>query len=346
MTIRREMNKQRRNKIFLMGGICRNTGPANVNRNLIMVDSSIWYQKSRNRLIRLGETAIKFLFSNTIVFSAYMRMPIVRLAKLLGKKTVYLMHGYLKFENDVNQQNLSESILKEEDEVLRSVDLVLCVSETYMKWFRQFYPKLFNIHFLHNGIDYVHSALHNGEKRVPNSIAVAGADRPIKNNDIVCKAAEKLPQMGILNPKVNVFGKMIHNEENIFSESSCFLNRGLLGNEEFLKELKKIQLFVVNSTIESFGLVVGEALSCGCSLLISENVGFNDLLELTEVDIIHNVYDTKEISEKMAYLLRHPNNERLVASVDWDHYSKKNAALRLHQICDKLISGEDYSKVR
>lgn len=340
------MNKENRSKIFLMGGINRNTGPANVNRNLITADRSIWYQKSRKRLVRFLETAIKFLLSDTIVFSAYVRVFAVRLAKLLKKKTVYLMHGYIKYENEINQLNVSEEILKEEDAVLRSVDLILCVSETHMKWFKQFYPQLSNIHFLHNGIDCMSPDLASISERLPNTIAVAGADRLIKNNDEVCKAVEKLQQTGKKKLTLYVFGKMNHNESNLFEKYSCCIYRGLLSNEDFLEELKKIQLFVVNSTIESFGLVVGEALSCGCSLLISENVGFCDLLDLTEADVIHDVHDVNEISEKMMYLLKNPNNRRLAASVNWEHYSKKNVALRLHQICDKLLAGEDYSKIR
>ena len=336
----------KKNKIFLMGGIYRNTGPANVNRNLITADTSIWYQKSRNRLVRICETVIKILLSDTIVFSAYIRKSIVHLANFLGKKTVYLMHGYVKFENEVNQLNVSEKILQEEDEVLRSVDLVLCVSETYMRWFHQNYPELTNIHFLHNGIERVPTVSGYISERMPDTIAVAGADRYIKNNDVVCEAVEKLPQLGILNPAVHVFGKITRGVKNIFEKYPHTIYRGLLCNENFLKELQKIQLFVVNSTVESFGLVVGEALSCGCSLLISENVGFSDLLKLTEADVIHDIHDTKEISEKIAYLLKHPNNERLVASIDWEHYSKKNVALRLHEICDKLHNGEEYSRIR
>ena len=116
------MNKKSRNKIFLMGGIYRNTGPANVNRNLITADRSIWYQKSHNRLARFIETAIKFLLSDTIVFSAYVRVFAVRLAKLLKKKTVYLMHGYMKYENEINQQNVPEEILKAMNMDIASID--------------------------------------------------------------------------------------------------------------------------------------------------------------------------------------------------------------------------------
>ena len=342
------MNKENRSKIFLMGGINRNTGPANVNRNLITADRSIWYQKSRKRLVRFLETAIKFLLSDTIVFSAYVRVFAVRLAKLLKKKTVYLMHGYIKYENEINQLNVPEEILKEEDAVfanrvrtglLITLGVYMVLSGSVFVFAEQLLRMM--------AADFrILEASVSISERLPNTIAVAGADRLIKNNDEVCKAVEKLQQTGKKKLTLYVFGKMNHNESNLFEKYSCCIYRGLLSNEDFLEELKKIQLFVVNSTIESFGLVVGEALSCGCSLLISENVGFCDLLDLTEADVIHDVHDVNEISEKMMYLLKNPNNRRLAASVNWEHYSKKNVALRLHQICDKLLAGEDYSKIR
>lgn len=334
------------NKILLLGSVYRNTGPSNVNRNLVLADDSIWYQKSRNRFVRILETAIKFALADTIVFSAYVRMPMVRLAKRLKKKTVYIMHGYIKYENMVNGLNLPESELIEEDQVIHGVDLILCVSETYKKWFQQQCPDIKNVHFLHNGIDLPTIISHDVTERLQNSIAVAGGNRSIKNNEVVCAAAEQLESFGVINPSVYVYGR---NEKNInkpFAEFPHTVYKGLLPNTQFLEELKKIQLFVINSTVESFALVAGEALASGCSLLISETVGFADLLDLTEADVIHDTQDSNEIAEKIAYLLQNPNHERLAASVEFEHYSKANAAARLHRICDALLAGENYESIR
>lgn len=334
------------NKILLLGGIYRNTGPANVNRNLVSADDSIWYQKSRNRILRILETAIKFALADTIVFSAYVRMPMVRLAKRLKKKTVYIMHGYIKYENMVNGLNLPDSDLIEEDQVIRGVDLILCVSETHKKWFQQQCPDIKNVHFLHNGIDFLPSTSETTADRLPNSIAVAGGDRKIKNNDVVCAAVEKLAQEGMVEPKLYVYGKMQEDEKNPFRDFSHTVSKGLLPNACFVEELKKIQLFVINSTVESFALVAGEALAAGCSLLLSDTVGFTDLLDLTEADIIYDTQNVCEIAEKIAYLLEHPNNRRLVASLDSKHYSKECAAFRLHEICNALLAGKDYKHIR
>lgn len=334
------------NKILLLGGIYRNTGPANVNRNLVLADESIWYQKSRNRVFRILETAIKFALADTIVFSAYVRMPMVRLAKRLKKKTVYIMHGYIKYENMVNGLNLPESELLEEDQVIRGVDLILCVSETHKKWFQQQCPDIRNVHFLHNGIDLPDIISHDTTERLQNSIAVAGGNRSIKNNDVVCAAVEQLPQYGVSEPSLYVYGRNEKNIEEPFAEFSRTIYKGLLPNAQFLEELKKIQLFVINSTVESFALVAGEALTCGCSLLVSEKVGFVDLLDLTEADVIHDTQDPHEIAEKIAYLLKNPNHERLATSVDFEHYSKANAAVRLHRICDALLAEESYENIR
>ena len=70
------------------------------------------------------------------------------------------------------------------------------------------------------------------------------------------------------------------------------------------------------------------------------------LLDLTEADVIHDTQDPHEIAEKIAYLLKNPNHERLATSVDFEHYSKANAAVRLHRICDALLAEESYENIR
>lgn len=336
----------KRNKIFLLGGIYRNTGPANVNRNLVSADDSLWYQKSKNRVLRVLETAAKFVLADTIVFSAYLRMPMVRLAKLLNKKTVYIMHGYLKYEDAVNHLNTPDAVLETEDQVLHTVDLVLCVSETYKNWLLQRCPDIPNVHFLHNGIDCPSDMSCDGYQRICHSIAVAGGDRNIKNNEMVSAAVELLDQYDISNPSLHVYGKLNDETQNPFSLFPHTAYEGMLSNECFVEELKKIQLFVINSSVESFALVAGEALACGCSLLITDTVGFMDILDTTEADVIHDPHNPQEIAQKIAYLLKHPNHERLVASIDYEHYNKANAASRLHQICDALLAGENYETIR
>ena len=98
----------------------------------------------------------------------------------------------------------------------------------------------------------------------------------------------------------------------------------------------KSELFVLNSICESFGLSVFDALFCGCSVLVSNVAGSLDLLDATEHDIIYDPMNEDEITEKIDYLLKYPNNNRLLSSLDFDKISYKAEVRRLQQFCDEL----------
>lgn len=82
------------------------------------------------------------------------------------------------------------------------------------------------------------------------------------------------------------------------------------------------------------GLVVCDALNCGCALLMSDNVGATCIFNsLKEEDIIINNYNIGKIAYKIKYLLTESNFSRLFHSVDREKYSAKSAFLRLKEIC-------------
>jgi len=134
--------------------------------------------------------------------------------------------------------------------------------------------------------------------------------------------------------KLEVYG-LIHNSAPEGYTQTAFL--GIVPHDQYMQKMAEAELYVLNSVFESFSISTIEALLCGCSVLVSEAAGVTDLLELEESDIIHNPMDADEIEKKIEYLLKNPNNERLVSKLDLKAYSYEKTVERLTELCAELV---------
>ena len=83
-------------------------------------------------------------------------------------------------------------------------------------------------------------------------------------------------------------------------------------------------LYVQNSTFETFGLSALEALANGCDILISKRMGICEVIDgLETCDIICDVTDTEEIYDKMVGLLDKGNAKRLIKTIRWELVGKE-----------------------
>lgn len=111
-------------KVFLLDSYRSNAGSNNVNKFLLESSSyDFLHIEKRRRNIRIVE--------------------------ILHKKIIYLMHGCVTNETQINKLNVKKKILNFEKGFLQSVDLVLLVSEQYKNWVTQRFPSTEKkIHFL------------------------------------------------------------------------------------------------------------------------------------------------------------------------------------------------------
>ena len=158
-----------------------------------------------------------------------------------------------------------------------------------------------------------------------------GADRGVKNNIVLVQAIEALEGKA----ELSVCGAIYHGVPQGLRFSKY---TGVIPHGQFVEKLSCTELFVLNSIFESFSLSAIEALMCGCSVLISEVAGVTDLLALEETDIIHDPMDVEEIRSKIEYLLAHPNNERILSSLDIEEYSYPRQVQKLEAMCRELVS--------
>ena len=310
---------------FLLGGHFSNGGPDNVNQALIkFADRKILYIKSNNKPVRVLEIFWKILISEGIVVSGVCAKRYYDFMKVF----VYLMHGCMDFENEINRLHLTSDFIENEKNLLNDAKRIVCVSEVYSEWVKKRYPEYAEkITFVNNGVE-----LEQREKKEkePFSIAVGGGNRCIKNNYAVSMAVKKLNSEGI-PCKLYIFGRKYPGNEEI-EETDNIKYCGHLDKTPYYEKLDYISCFVMNSEVEPFGLVAADALNCNCSLLMSQNIGAKSIMKTEKCDIIQQPHDVDELVEKLKYVFGHPNSDRLYENIDVQACSGKSSFQKLNTI--------------
>ena len=314
---------------FLLGGHFSNGGPDNVNQALIkFADRKILYIKSNNKPVRVLEIFWKMLISEGIVVSGVCAKRYYDFMKVFHKKFVYLMHGCMDFENEINRLHLTSDFIENEKNLLNDAKRIVCVSEVYSEWVKKRYPEYAEkITFVNNGVE-----LEQREKKEkePFSIAVGGGNRCIKNNYAVSMAVKELNSEGI-PCKLYIFGRKYPGNEEI-EETDNIKYCGHLDKSPYYEKLDYISCFVMNSEVEPFGLVAADALNCNCSLLMSQNIGAKSIMKTEKCDIIQQPHDVDELVEKLKYVFDHPNSDRLYENIDVQACSGKRSFQKLNTI--------------
>ena len=292
-------------KTYFVGDMLNNTGPAIVNKNYYpYLKDKMYFCFTNNKLLRTIHFIVYMIFVENIIISGYSKLNIVllKIAKKLNKKTLYLMHGFVKEEVKYKNIDNKEERIKSEYELLKNVGKIVCVSEKFSEYLKKEYMEFEKkIVYLNNGID-----ISINKKRVEHEkftiISVGGGMRQ-KNNLKICETIEHAK----LDVKYIVIGKLLQDGEKIKSYSFVeYYER--LSHDEVLNKMCESDLYIQNSFFETFGLAIIEALECGCDILISKNIGALSILEnIDEKDIISDVNDNKELLNKIKYKMLHKN---------------------------------------
>lgn len=323
-------------KILFVGGYEGNSGPEQVNRRLIRCfDEDFQIIRSGSKLIRAGDILFGTLFSDVVVISG-LSGPGRRCARIAGtlkKPLIYLMHGCVEYESERNGFSDAAKAIAIEKEMLETSNLILAVSESFCSWLKERYPVYANkISFLYNGVE-------APEKRRPDEkkagtdakkkVIAIGGNRVVKNNAPVSMAVEQLDDV-----KLEIYGKVY---SHLPKAENCHTRYcGEVPQEELCSIMSRADLFVLNSEFETFSLAVIEAINHDCSVLVSAKAGICGLLTLKDSDIIDNPYDVAEIRDKIAFLLDHPNAERIAGAIDYQALSYENEVRKLKSIAKTL----------
>lgn len=123
---------------------------------------------------------------------------------------------------------------------------------------------------------------------------------------------------------------------------------GALPNEQILQAMRKHHIFLFTSDKnEGWGAVANEAMSNGCVLVGSNEIGsIPFLVKDGENGCVFKSKDAESLTKKVEWLINNPKErERLAANgfrTIKDVWSPQVAAKRLLELCDALIKNEKY----
>ena len=320
--------------ILLWGDCGLNAGPSNVHRSLVTHSGGeLHYVKDRPKLLRYIGLIWKSILADVIIYPSFTSSSDVRLMQLMCRKRVCISHGCLKWESVINCNGRDkEKVETGERYAFSSASMIVCVSKRHMEQLKGAYPEYADkMTYVNNGVQI--APRERKEKRM-HTIAVSGGNRNIKNNAYVCRAVQKLNEAGY-PCSVSIFGRLYPDGEDLSRYPHAHY-MGQLDKEAYYSHLDTIELFVVASEMETFGLVIADALNCHCSLLMSRNVGAAAIMETIDEDFVDNPHDIDELAMRIRHLLDNPNADRLLQSVDVQSCSEREAWKRMKAICNKI----------
>ena len=112
-------------------------------------------------------------------------------------------------------------------------------------------------------------------------------------------------------------------------DTSEVIFKGLIDNAKLVEQYSQASVFVLPSLEEGLAMVQGEALSCGCPVIASDNTGASDLFENGKDGFIIPIRDIHQLTDKIQLLADNPklrsemsNNaiNRMKSLGGWDNY--------------------------
>lgn len=307
--------------ILIIGDYRTGTGPANVTKEYIrQLGPEASCLKAVSRPGRAVEFLFRIPFASVVLCSGYSGQNILaaKWAHFFRKKCVYLMHGSVAHENRINHCE-DEKMNRIESETLRLCDRIYAVSGRFAEWLRERYPEYRDkIEAQTNGVDGTRltGASASDQRgsaldRDYSCLLSVGGGMPRKRILRICEAVELLRnEEAYASLRLIVIGDEGADSEAI-NRYSFVENQGIVGSEKAKELYRRAGLFIQNSCFETFGLAPMEALSEGCDILVSEEVGALELFDRTGLSdyIVDDCEDVRELSEKIRGALGSGNSQ-------------------------------------
>lgn len=332
-------------KILFIGNMESNTGPSNVNRELV----HHWPQHDkvinvydRNRIVEMAKGISHGLICDVVISTegSWADIVIHAVLSFFKKPVVSFLHGYLPFENEIDALGCSQLKVDRFIHHLRTSDALVGNSKFQLDYVTEALDDYSGVSaYVDLGITPFRVVPSAAGQMAHPVVAVSGGNRPIKGNVAVAKAVRELRDAGTPCELV-VYGELNPNHPELLDVGNDIGAKflGQVSHSIFLDSLKQTSVFVMNSLHDSFGLSAIDAVSSGASVLLSKNCGVCDAFDLQECDTIQDRDDVGEIKDKVAYLIDHPNAERLGNSIDFERYSWERASVKLRETC-AIVAG-------
>lgn len=324
--------------VFFAGDISLNNGPSNVNKELYKyLKNEFQFIETKNKWIFYILYIIRTIKCDVIVYSGILKIDIIslRIAKILRKKIIYIMHGCVQYEQGEINKTPTMGGDRIENDLFKYSELILCVSAPFAKWFRKYRSEFCDkVEVLTNGIPWDNLSIidDNIKSDKQMKIILLGGGRVTKANLNVVKAVNIINDRYNAKCIVDLYGYYREDDDSKLLEKYSFVNFcGMVDHEELMRRFSTSTVFVQNSIFEPFSLACIEAICHNCSILVSVFVGCSSVLSLEENDIIHNPFDVEEIAKKLLLFKGMKNYSRILTNIDKISTSCEMSAKKLRE---------------
>ena len=130
-----------------------------------------------------------------------------------------------------------------------------------------------------------------------------------KGIDILLQAVQEL---NLENSELTIIGATDHNDILSKYNPNLFTHIPFLSHTELVEHFHKAHVFILPSYLDSWGMVVNEAMACGTPVIISDNVGSKDLVSEQNLVPEQNGFvipygDVEALQDKILYCYHNRN---------------------------------------
>lgn len=172
-----------------------------------------------------------------------------------------------------------------------------------------------------------------------------------KHPELVIKLASLLKFNGY-DFQIDMFGtgaelKSVKALSQKLDVQDCVCFKGNVSNNEILKAMRQHDIFLFTSDRnEGWGAVLNEAMSNGCAVVASDEIGAVPfLVKHMKNGMIFRSGDLDSLYEKVVFLIDHPSERNMMARNAYltmrDEWSPKQAAMNFLQLSKDLLEGKE-----
>jgi glycosyltransferase involved in cell wall biosynthesis len=135
------------------------------------------------------------------------------------------------------------------------------------------------------------------------TFAFVGTARRLKGFDVLVDAVEQLLEEGLpvrLVVAGHIDGSIMGGRSRVLEIISAV---GRVGQEQLASLLRRADCLVLPSRLDSFGMVVPEAMACGLPVIVSEMVGAKQLVAEGQNGFVVPVGDVSALADRMRFLV-------------------------------------------
>jgi len=318
--------------VLYIGDFLKKNGPSRVDINITNNLNSLKINKEQiNRKINV--CFIKKIFISDIInVSGVSLKGLLALifAKIFNKKSTFIMHGTLKIEKEYRKVKKYRIVM--EYLQIKLANKIICVSKKLSDLVKKNYC-LNNLAICHinNGID-LKKNISSKVKKDKYLALTTGGGRKEKGIIYICKAIEKLNDKNI---KLIVVGEDGLDTEKI--KKYKFVDYlGFVSHDILLHLMRKSNIFIQNSLYEPYCISVLEAIESGCKLILSNNIGALEIININNRYIV-KYNDVDSICFLINELMNMEKNVKIdMMANTWEEIA--NAYLKVwHSLWNKSI---------